>query len=137
MSELDSPAVQAAIAVEHRLTAIEGTLRQLLTVTTELKERVGTQNGRVGKNEQAIIRLQEQLEDNDEHILKPLRAMVDSIGSQVKQLWEERVSHRDQAAGRSSMLRLQWRIAEKAGQVLGSSAVIGAVIAILRALEII
>ena len=100
MSELDNPGVQAAIRNENRMTSVEGKLDHLITAVTQLTDQVRIQNGRVARNETAIMRIEEQFEDQETHVLTPLRAIVDSIGSQVKQLWEERVDRTRTADGR-------------------------------------
>lgn len=90
-SQEDEQLIRVAILTERRLATMEEQLSTLIATVKRLDEKVGIQNGRVAKNELAILQVQQSIEDQDEYIDKPRWATVDSMGSQLKQLWEERV----------------------------------------------
>lgn len=105
MSELDSPAVQAALKNEQRLTSIEGKVDQLLAVTTELRDRVGIQNGRITKAEQDHRAFAQQIRDKEELIEKPRWGRFESVASQMATIWQERAS----AAGMQAARHTFWQ----------------------------
>lgn len=146
----DSPEVRAAIEREKRLwtieqdivgierdandraSSIDSKLDRLIEEVTALKEHVRVQNGRVGKAETAIINHSTRFDDFESLRFNPLKAMVDSIGSQVKDLWEQRVLADGERSGKSQVLRFQWKVTETLGKIIGSSVVIGGAILLLR-----
>ena len=91
MTQDDEQLIRVAILTERRLATMEQQLSTLIMTVTRLDEKVGIQNGRVGKAEVALLKLEQEAEDHEEYIEKPRWATMDSMGSQLRQLWEERV----------------------------------------------
>ena len=91
MANEEDTLTRVAILTERRLATMEAQLATLIATTTRLDEKVGVQNGRVAKAEVAILQMQQGVEDHETYIETPRWARMDSIGSQVEKLWEERV----------------------------------------------
>lgn len=89
-----SPSVQAAVSLERRLTRIEGQLERMSeqtdqtnTTLQQLVERVGTQNGRISKTEEATRDVRKQVTDYEELIAKPRWASLETVKTKVETLW--------------------------------------------------
>lgn len=96
MSELDSPAVQAALRTESRLTSVENiqastleTLQRMETRLEKIETHLATQNGRLAKSEDAVLGIKQQIMDYEDLVAKPRWASFETVKTKVEKMWED------------------------------------------------